>query len=185
MTLAIFGIVGQLVQRRRIDASQLRVVVQHLLEMRHAPVAVRAVAMKASAQVIANAAACHVVERDGEHFRRRLRLLTVDPIEQEEQVRWLGEFRTPRVGFAVAETAVLHDRIARQAAGQSTCRQVRTYRRERDCRAVAVRCARQRPPCPAVISQLLWVLAPRVWHEGNERQQTRHTRLGCRGRRPD
>ena len=59
--------------RLEIRQHQLRLVVEHLLEVRHAPLAVDRVAMEAAADVIAHAAHRHRAQRVGGHQQRRLR----------------------------------------------------------------------------------------------------------------
>ena len=50
-----------------INVRQLSIVVQHLFEVRHQPLAVGAVSMKASGQVVSNSASSHRIERVVEH----------------------------------------------------------------------------------------------------------------------
>jgi hypothetical protein len=55
--------------RLGVEVEQLRVVVEHLLEVRHQPALVDAVAMKTSAELIEHAAARHVLEGQQREFR--------------------------------------------------------------------------------------------------------------------
>src|SRR5580765_952792 len=66
----------ELVTRRlrgfEIREDQLRLVVQHLLEVRDTPVAIDRVSMKAAADVVAHASESHRPKRFGRHQQRRL-----------------------------------------------------------------------------------------------------------------
>ena len=89
----------------RYASDELRLVVQHLLEVRHAPVAVDRVAVKAAADVIAHAAERHRAQRVGRHQQRRLRpspasRATCVLAEEEQQLGRTRKFRR------VAEAAV-------------------------------------------------------------------------------
>ena len=63
--------------------GQLRVVVEHLLEVRHQPVRVGAVAREAAAQLVVDAAVGHPVEGRGHHAQRRRVPGAVPGAEQE------------------------------------------------------------------------------------------------------
>ncbi len=63
--------------------SQLRVVVEHLLEVRDQPVRIGAVAGKAAAQLVANPAVGHGLERDGRHAQG-FGILAATPGSQQE-----------------------------------------------------------------------------------------------------
>ncbi len=106
----VVGVPGQGV-RLGVDRGELPVVVEHLLEVRDAPVAVGAVAMKAAADVVADAAGRHAVERLDQQppgvVAGRFVFGLPRPLEQEHQVRRLGKLRLPVVCFAEAEAAVL------------------------------------------------------------------------------
>ena len=96
----------------RVDQGELRIVVKHLLEMRNGPKAIGAVAMKASADVVANSAGSHLFERADEHqfgllFVALFCPLASGAIQQKDQVRGRGKFGPARVGRAVAEAAVV------------------------------------------------------------------------------
>ncbi len=51
---------------------QLRLIVEHLLEVRHAPFTIRGVTVEPSAKMVADAAACHRAERLQRHVERGL-----------------------------------------------------------------------------------------------------------------
>ena len=75
---------GQAV-RRGVERRELRVVVEHLLEVRHQPLRVRRVAVEPPRELVVEAPAGHVVEGRHQHLAR----LGVSPfrtLEQEEQV---------------------------------------------------------------------------------------------------
>src|SRR5208337_2277340 len=74
-------------------AQKLRVVVEHLLEVRNDPALVDAVAMKASRELIVNAAARHLFERRDEGFAGRLVVGAHGHLEQQikrSRMRKLG-----------------------------------------------------------------------------------------------
>ena len=54
--------------------SQLRLIVEHFLEMRHVPELVRRVAMKSAADVIVNPAFGHFTQGEESHLKRMLGL---------------------------------------------------------------------------------------------------------------
>ena len=81
--------------------GKLRLVVEHLLEMRHAPLAIDRIAVKPSAQVIVDAAGAHLRERLDRHVER---LALAEPRVVTEQE---GKHRRPRELRLQAEAAVL------------------------------------------------------------------------------
>ncbi len=92
---------GQLI---RLEAGQrdLRLVVQHLLEVRHAPVGVDRVAMKAAAHVIAHAAERHWLQSFCNHEGRRVIACPGGLAQEEQQLARARKFRsaaesTPRL----------------------------------------------------------------------------------------
>ena len=76
---------------------QLRLVVQHFLEMRHVPIFVHRVAVKAAAEMIVHASRGHFLERLEYHLPRSLRRCSVDVAKrrpkQKIQDGRAGEFR--------------------------------------------------------------------------------------------
>src|SRR5437899_11362827 len=54
----------------QVEPDELRVVVEHLLEMRHQPLAVRRIAVEAAADVVVDAAGPHLPERMRSEERR-------------------------------------------------------------------------------------------------------------------
>ena len=54
----------------RYELRELRLVVEHFLEMRHVPEFVDGVAMKAAAEMIVHAARRHLVQREERHAER-------------------------------------------------------------------------------------------------------------------
>ena len=98
-------------QTRHSRSIELRVVVQHLLEMRDQPFVVGGVAREAAAQVIVDAALAHAVERDGD----RVAQLGVAAVAQPAAPQQLedvgrGEFRR-LAEAAPVEIALLHDAV--------------------------------------------------------------------------
>ncbi len=79
---------------------ELRLVVEHLLEMRHPPRRVDRIAMKAAADVVAHAAECHRAERPQHHVAGEGVSCPRVLAQQEQQLRWTRELRR------VAEPAV-------------------------------------------------------------------------------
>ena len=63
--VAPVGAVGARAARGQVGAREQRLVVEHLLEVRHVPVAVDAVAREAAAEVVVETAARHRVQRPG------------------------------------------------------------------------------------------------------------------------
>ena len=57
-------------KRVEIDDGELRLIVKHLFEVRHVPVAIDRVAMKAAAQMIVHAASRHFAKGEEIHFQR-------------------------------------------------------------------------------------------------------------------
>src|SRR5262249_4503615 len=79
--------------RGEVDGGELRVVVEHLLEVRDLPGRVGRVAMETAADVIVDAARRHLLERQGHHLEGpRLSRATV-VAEQEVEVRGARELR--------------------------------------------------------------------------------------------
>ena len=76
----------------RIQPSQLRVVVQHLLEVRHVPVGIDRVPVEATADVVVDAAACHPVQGRREHLVGALPASGATPKQEFERHR-LRELR--------------------------------------------------------------------------------------------
>ena len=110
------GSLGDL-EREQVHRGELGVVVEHLLEVRDGPGPVGRVAVIAAAQVVADAAAGHPVERHADHLQRvaapaSRRGSAFAPradvlIEEEDQVDRLGELGPARVLGVEAEPAVL------------------------------------------------------------------------------
>jgi hypothetical protein len=92
--------------RLDVDRGKLRVVVQHLLEVRHQPARVGGVAVKAAAHVIADAAARHALEGE-EHLLERAPIARPPVMaEQELEHRRLRELG----GASEAAPLVVEDR---------------------------------------------------------------------------
>ena len=85
----------------QVRAGQERVVVEHLLEVRHEPDAVDGVAVEAPAELVVDAAVGHAVERDQGHLRRPRAGPPVPHAEQRREQR-----RRRELGRA-AEAALL------------------------------------------------------------------------------
>ena len=98
---AVVSGLGERRVRVGVDREQLRVVLEHLLEVRFRPVASRRVSEEAALDVVVHAAARHRVERPLQHRRELGRAVTTVLVEQEAQDVHLRELR-----FA-AEAAVL------------------------------------------------------------------------------
>ena len=77
----------------RIDAQQLGVVVRHLLEMRHDPLRIDAVAVEAAAELVVDAARRHSVERAEDHGAHGLARRIGPALEQECDGRRVRELR--------------------------------------------------------------------------------------------
>ena len=97
----------------QVGRGELGVVVEHLLEVGDDPVPVRGVAVIAAGEVVADAAAGHLVERRDDHRQgveagpgRPLGAAAV-LIEQEDEVDRLGELGPAGVLGVEAEAAVL------------------------------------------------------------------------------
>ena len=88
-TLVQGRISDYLAQRAGVDRQQERIVVEHLLEVRHGPLRIDAVAMPAAAKVVEQTSLGHVAQR---HLDRVLRLLGAIPEQalQFHRVRELG-----------------------------------------------------------------------------------------------
>ena len=71
------------------------VVVQHLLEVRHEPVRVGAVAREAAAELVVDAAVGHGVEGSGDHRERGLVARAAPGSEQELERHGGGNFGAP------------------------------------------------------------------------------------------
>ena len=87
---------------RRLDQRhhELRLIVEHLLEVRHAPPLIDRVAMEAAADVIAQAALGHRAERRDHHVAEVVAAGGAPGAQQEQQLR------RPRKLRRAAETAV-------------------------------------------------------------------------------
>src|ERR1700682_5276594 len=59
-------------KRVKISDRELRLVVEHLFEVRHVPVAIDRVAMKTAAELIVHSAGGHFAQRDEIHFESAL-----------------------------------------------------------------------------------------------------------------
>ena len=124
----------------QVHRGELGVVVEHLLEVRHDPVAVGGVAVIAAAEVVANAAAGHPVEREtspsraaGDSVPRSQAPPRPVLIEQEDQVDRLGELGPLGVRGIEAEPAVLGVELLRELG--------LALRRPRPATGAALRCA--------------------------------------------
>ena len=95
----------------RAEPDQQRIVVQHLLEVRHQPLRVHAVAREAPADLIIDAAARHLLERV-RHHGERLRVTGAGPVTQREVER----HRRRKLGSAI-ESAV-HGLVPLTQAGR-------------------------------------------------------------------
>ena len=81
--LAVARLTGQL-PRMDVDARELRVVVEHLLEVRHEPDRVRGITCEATAQVVVDAARGHRIERPARHCQRPG--ITVLDVQAEQEL---------------------------------------------------------------------------------------------------
>ena len=79
--------------RVRVRAGQQCVVVEHLLEVRHEPVTVDGVAMEAPADLVADAAVGHAVEREARHVLPVAAASAIVTAEQEWEDRTRRELR--------------------------------------------------------------------------------------------
>jgi hypothetical protein len=101
--------------RLRVDAQQLALVVEHLLEVRDQPVRVGAVAVKAPAELIVDAPASHAVQRENDLLERPRRC-AVDRLGQEDRLQVRGRRKLGRAPeAAVGAVRLLHE-LPRQAA---------------------------------------------------------------------
>jgi hypothetical protein len=99
--------------RLEIHARNLRVVVEHLLEVRHEPARVDGVAVEAAADVVVDAAGRHTAggQRDGIEERRVLR----DPVAPEEELEHGGVWE---LGCAPETTLIVID-VSEKRLGRS------------------------------------------------------------------
>ena len=77
----------------QVDAGQLGVVVEHLLEMRRQPVIVHRIAMESAAELVVHAAAGHGLQRLGDHLQRQGVIRGAVIAQQELEDHGLGELR--------------------------------------------------------------------------------------------
>jgi hypothetical protein len=89
------GEVGPLrdLPRGEVQRRQLRVVVEHLLEVRHLPGGVRRVAVEAAAHLVVDAARRHLLERADHHLARAGARRATLVVEQEVELGWARELR--------------------------------------------------------------------------------------------
>ncbi len=141
-----------------VSEHELRLVVEHLLEVRHAPLGIDGVAMEAAADLIAHPAQRHRPQRFSGHLPRRLRAGARVLAQQEQQFRWawklrrlaeaaetrierageLGDRRIQRRGLADLRFGLRAHRLGTQTLGQLRRRLV-------DARTVLLPHAREFP----------------------------------------
>src|ERR1035438_4195608 len=73
-------------------AQQLRVVVQHLLEMRHHPALIDTVAMESARNLVIDSATRHLFERDAKGFTGRDVATIECQLQEQIECCWMGEF---------------------------------------------------------------------------------------------
>jgi hypothetical protein len=116
-----------------VDARQLGVVVEHLLEVRHQPGLVRAVTREAAAQVVVDAARGHGIERAPSHGQRsRIAGQDVQP-EQELDRHRLWELGRPAPAAVVRVEAALqpeHRRVEHRIGYLGRAQGAAAHRRE-------------------------------------------------------
>ncbi len=122
----------------QVGAGELRLVVEHLLEMRHAPETVGRVAVKAAAHLVVHAAVRHGLQTplgDGQRLgvpRAKRRL------EQQQQLGLVGEFGGPVHVGRIAEQQLVHrrrDDVVADAPAATLRRRGALYRvRDLTCR---------------------------------------------------
>src|SRR5215204_5268067 len=79
-------------EARKIGRGELRIVVEHRLEMRHQPDGIDGITMKSAANVVVNAAAGHTIERPLHHNRFSLSASALVLSQQELERGWLWKF---------------------------------------------------------------------------------------------
>ena len=91
-------------------AQQLGVVVEHLLEVRHHPALIHAVAMKTSGKLVVDAASRHLFERRSKCFASPLIVVAHGRFEQQVERRRMGKLGL-RTEPAVARVELRDDRL--------------------------------------------------------------------------
>ncbi len=89
----------------RIDAGELAVVVEHFLEVGNPPETVGAIAMKAAAEVVANAPHFHFLQREGQHPLSFFVFTPLHAVDEVGQIARLREFWASIADFAKAKTS--------------------------------------------------------------------------------
>ena len=131
----------------RAEPHEQRVVVEHLLEVRHEPLRVHAVAREAAADLIVDAAARHPL-KGVRHHREHVRVAGARPLPQREVERHRG--RKLRRAIEAAESRLVslleRRRGAREQILARACRSRACARcSSRTARASAPRCGRRSP----------------------------------------
>ena len=117
----------------RVDAEQQAVVVEHLLEVRHHPAGVDAVAREAAAELVVHAAARHRLERPVEHRGGALATVAVQQLEhhRRRELRRAAEAAVHAVVLAAerAHRVVERRGVDRRGRGRERAGEVVAQRR--------------------------------------------------------
>ena len=116
-------------ERMRVVLQKLAVVIRHLLEVRHDPPLIHRIAMKATRQLVIDAALSHLLQRDYRHSLRRCDQLSAAhrAIDQEIQRSRMRELRL-RSEASIAIIELLHCRLDQLVQQGNT--QIAATRRE-------------------------------------------------------
>ena len=169
----------ELVPRRapavEVERNQQRVVVEHLLEMRHEPDLVHGVAVKAPGQLVVNAALRHPAQRQREMLARARRVgrLRIERLTQDQ----LQVGRLRKLGRA-AETAMLLIAVLQQLRGRAAANRggglARLFRGQLDAQIEVLR------ELVGLLLDLLALLAPGPRHAPQHIRPARHPRATLR-----
>ncbi len=88
--------------------QQLRIVIRHFLEMRHAPTFVHRVPVKSAGNLVVHASGAHFLQRRRGHFKQPRAASRLMPFEQQIERRRMREFRRASKP-AVARVKHIHD----------------------------------------------------------------------------
>jgi hypothetical protein len=151
-----------------VELEQQRVVVEHLLEVRHPPGAVGGVAVEAAGELVEEAAAGHLVEGGGEHLAGARRLVPAAPgeIEQEEEVRRRGELGRRREAGPLGVEAPLE-------GGEAGGDHLRARRRLPRLRAILEVAAQRRRQLLGLLRHLVAAVPPGVGQAGEQALEAR------------
>src|SRR5258708_7075415 len=92
----------------QVDAAEQRIIIQHLLKVRHEPLSIYRIAMESAAQLVIDASICHVLQRHPDHLQLRYSCRCADLTPRAMLVHSQEEFERHSVGKlgSSAKTAV-------------------------------------------------------------------------------